>query len=83
MNTETMLRAHGFTIWDTGGGCKAWGLNLNTPDERYILVSDDSADIPTGTEWGAGLFNENGEIAALDSNACDLETAIRSLMNWQ
>ena len=41
------LKARGFEIWYTGGGCSAWGKVIS--DDGYVLISDDaSSDLSDG-----------------------------------
>lgn len=53
----------GFRIWETGGGCTAWGLQL--PDGREVLVTDlagESHKLPEiGDQFLVGLHSADYE----------------------
>lgn len=45
---------YGFDVWETGGGCQAWGLEL--PDGTCITITDES---------GCGLPKEDDEYSPM------------------
>lgn len=61
---ETVSPSHfGFQLWETGGGCTAWGLHL--PDGRQIMVTDlagESHHLPSpGEPFLVGLHSDDCE----------------------
>jgi len=51
----------GFAIWQTGGGCEAYGLQLTS--SHYCLVTDtDGGTIDIdGGDWLLGTYTDDGE----------------------
>lgn len=52
---------YGFSVWDTGGGCKAYGKKVE--DGRYILLTNlEGDDLPSGENDALiGLYDANGQ----------------------
>lgn len=82
MNT---LQAHGFTLWDMGGNCKAWGKHLANGRELLVTTADGSSPDVTVDDWGVGLYENGGEVMFLTSPDPDLtlQSAIDSLARWR
>ena len=54
----------GFTVWGTGGGCEAWGLNL--PNGSHIMVTDTGgAYLPDGGATLVGLYANDEDFVGL------------------
>jgi len=66
---QEQLRAAGFTIEGTGGGCTAWSLTL--ANGSYILVTDDdlSHNIRSGDKVTIGMYDNDGDLIA--GGGCD------------
>lgn len=54
------LRAAGYVVYHTGGGCLAWFLELS--EDEYLLITwNDSLDgDPEAAEWAVGRYHDDG-----------------------
>lgn len=84
MNIESFLAFNGFSVWDTGGGCTAYGVEL--ANGRHVLLTGfeglDHADVAEH-DFLMGLRDSEGfDIAILSMADGDIESCFRSLKRW-
>lgn len=89
-DTTKRLRALGFSVWDTGGGCRA--LGLARPDGAECLVTDieDGAMLPAGddTEVLVGFYSADassdmhGDNAPETQDFLSVDDAIARVTEW-
>lgn len=53
------LRAAGYEVYHTGGGCLAWMRTLDEEGDSYLLITsnDDIAGDPESPEWSVGRYD--------------------------
>lgn len=53
------MRAEGYEVYHTGGGCLAWMRTLDEDGDSYLLITsnDDIAGDPEAQEWGVGRYD--------------------------
>ncbi len=76
----------GFNLWQTGGNCTAFGINLDADkygqDGAYILVTDgEDAIAPddTTTAFSVGLYDDKGNDGSKTAFNLSLTDAIRKI----
>ena len=77
------ISACGFGVWHTGGGCKAWGLNI--PGGSHIMLTDMDAGLFRDPEladdcWMIGSYDADGEELTECMEARDLYDALTMAM---
>ena len=73
----------GFELWQTGGGCTAYGYNLGDEANSYILVTDgEDAIAPDDdtTSFSVGLYDEaNSNDGSDTASNLSLSDAIKEI----
>lgn len=87
---ETTMKANGFEIEHTGGGCLAWSKFGKDEKGRYsVMISNGPDDIfgdPNETDWFVGFYGEDGAFINFDRGrtwtaACDLAEELFKTLN--
>lgn len=66
-----LARGSGYEVWETGGGCTAWGLVVPGHPDDVVHVTDEGgtgaiAD-PDAPIWGAGRYRNGRTVAGCES----------------
>jgi hypothetical protein len=74
------FKSIGFEVWETGGGCQAWGRTL--PDGTYIMVTDaGGSDLPD-KETLVGVYDKDGNEKSLKEYPT-IQEALRAIESAQ
>ena len=77
---QRKLRSVGFSLDETGGGCRAFIKALD--DTRYLMVTDRDGcgvDRIGDDNWIVGLYDENGEVLMHYADGGSIDAALRAV----
>lgn len=66
---DAIMRAAGYEIWDTGGGCTCWGKNCGDGTSINISAESSHRGSAAKAEWSVGRYGEQGGFVEISPEA--------------